>query len=111
MINLNNETPLVGKWIIKYDEKYQMPQFIQGRIIGNSLKHKNGQMIIINNIESIDLRDNTLKTNDGFGYKLIGAGKRMILLAEKDILEMSYTQVKSRNFITDNEDDDDDDDE
>jgi len=106
MVNLNSETPLVGKWIIKYDEKYQMPQFIQGRIIGDSPKHKNGQMIIINNIESIDLRDNVLRTNDGLDYRLIGDGRRMILLAEKDILELTYSQSKKKIDIGPDDDDD-----
>jgi len=106
MVNLNSETPLVGKWIIKCDEKYQMPQFIQGRIIGDSPKHKNGQMIIINNIESIDLRDNVLRTNDGLDYRLIGDGRRMILLAEKDILELTYSQSKKKIDIGPDDDDD-----
>lgn len=90
MININGNINVIGKWIIKYDDKYQMPQFVQGTIIGDGNIFKNGQTVIVSNIEYVDLKDKTMITKDGNKFKLVGDGKRMILLGENDILELKY---------------------
>jgi len=92
-IRLKTELPILTKWIIKYDDRFQMPQFVQGRIIGNSNQHKNGEAVVINNIEMVDLKNKILRTYDGFKYSLLGSGKRMILLDENDILEIALREV------------------
>lgn len=89
-MDINRELPVIGKWVVKYDDVYSMPQFVQGRLLGGN---HNGQTIIVNNIESIDLRDKVLKTYSGQEYKLIGAGKRMILLGEDEILEIAMREM------------------
>lgn len=112
-INFVNEVPVVGKWVVKYDDKYQMPQFVQGRIIGDTSTHKNGQVVVINDIESIDLKDKVVSTYGGVKYKLVGAGKRMILLNEGDLIEFKVQDKRKKqdnplnNFLTNNDSDDD----
>jgi hypothetical protein len=88
-IKLRNEMPILSKWIVKYDDIFEMPQFVQGRLIGDFDEMKNGQSIIVNNVESIDLKDKILKTKSGFAYKLIGSGRRMIIIDEDDIVDMA----------------------
>jgi hypothetical protein len=96
-MNIDNKTmPLIGKWIVKYDEVYQMPQFVQGTLIGDSMKLKNGQPILVRNIESIDLKEKTMKTYDGITFKLVGAGRRMILLGEDELLEIEMAQNEEK---------------
>jgi len=84
--------PKIGKWIVKYDDVYQMPQFIQGKIVGNAKKSVIGNQVMIKNIESIDLIDNIVTTYNGTKYNLIGAGRRMILIAEDEYLEIAYAE-------------------
>lgn len=111
-INFVNEVPVVGRWVVKYDDRYQMPQFVQGRIIGDTQTHKNGQVVIINDIESIDLKDKVVSTYNGVKYKLVGAGKRMILLNEGDLIEFKVQDKRKKqdipltNFLSDDFDDD-----
>ena len=89
----NEKIPVVGKWVVKYDDVYSMPQFVQGNLIGDFNELKSGQSILIKEIESIDLKDKILKTYGGQEYKLVGAGKRMILLGEDDILEIALREM------------------
>jgi len=84
----NDVLPVLGRWVVKYDEKFGMPMFVQGKLIGEFSGCHNGQSIIVKDILSMDLRDKTLKTYDGQMWKLSGSGKRMILLNEDDILEI-----------------------
>lgn len=89
-----NKMPVIGKWIVKYDDVFGMPMFVQGRIIGDYNEElKNGTTVMVKDIESIDLKDKILKTYDGTEYKLVGAGKRMILLGEDDILEIAMREM------------------
>ena len=92
-IKKNNEMPVIGKWIIRYDDVWNMPLFVQGSAIGYSEEYKNGQTIQIKGIESIDLKANILKTYDGKSFKLIGSGKRMVLIDENEILEICMKDV------------------
>lgn len=92
-INLIDKTPVLSRWVVKYDDLFQMPQFVQGRIVGNSHSHKNGSIVIISNIASIDLQNMLLTTNEGLEYFLLGLGKRMILLDEGDIAEIVIRNI------------------
>ena len=85
--------PKVGKWIVKYDDVYQMPQFIQGKLVGNTKKSMLGNKIMIKNIESIDLKENIVTTYEGGKYILIGPGKRMFLIGEDELLEIAMKEV------------------
>lgn len=105
-INLTTKNPVIGKWIVKYDDVYQMPQFVQGKIVGNSPKHKNGESVTIANIESIDMLSKVLKTYDGFEYLLVGEGKRMILLNESAFLEIALNDRPEEEEYFDYDDDD-----
>jgi len=93
-MNLDNlSIPVLGKWIVKYDDVYSMPQFVQGRLIGDFGENKNGQTVMVHDIESIDLRDKILKTYSGQVWKLVGEGRRMLLLGESDILEIAMREM------------------
>lgn len=92
-MDINNEIPVLGKWVVRYDDDYGMPQFVQGSLIGDHDDLKNGQTVMVREIESIDLKDKVVKTYDGQEYKLVGAGKRMILLGEDDILEIALREM------------------
>lgn len=81
------EMPVLGKWVVKYDDVYQMPQFVQGKLIGDFEELSNGQTIIVRDVESIDMRDKVLKTSGGFEYKLVGRGQRMVLLDEGEFAQ------------------------
>ena len=39
------------------------------------------------------MKDKKIKTYDGQEYKLIGEGKRMILLGENDLLEIALREM------------------
>jgi len=66
--------------------------FVQGHIVGTFDNLPHGSRIVINGIESMDLRDKTLKTYDGKQFKLVGKGRRMILLNEDDLLEIQIKE-------------------
>lgn len=89
---MNNALPVIGRWVVKYDDKFGMPQFVQGRLIGEFSGCHNGQSIVVKDILSMDLRAKTLKTYDGQEWKLVGAGKRMILLNEDEVLEIALRE-------------------
>jgi len=87
--------PKIKRWIVKYDNVYQMPQFIQGQLIGNT---KNiGKNVMIKNIESIDLENNVVTTYNGSKYSLVGKGKRMILIGEDEMLEITMNEMNEFN--------------
>ncbi len=92
-MDIKREIPVIGKWIVKYDDVYSMPQFVQGRLIGDFKDNKSGQTVMVKNIESIDLKEKLIKTYDGQEWKLVGAGKRMLLLSEDDILEIAMLDM------------------
>lgn len=92
-MDINNELPVLGKCVVKYDDVYAMPQFVQGRLLGGK---DSGKTIIIKNIESIDLKDKMLKTYTGQQYKMVGELKRMILLGEDDILEIAMREMEGQ---------------
>ena len=76
---------MLSKWIIKYDSEFDMPQFIQGTMIGENSKFKNGARVHLNGILCLDMKDKTVLTSDELRYKLVGPGKRMLLLNEEEI--------------------------
>ena len=87
-MNINKEMPCITNWVIKYDEIFQMPQFIQGKVLGDYSYLKNGQRIVIANIESMDVGKRTIGTVDKKLFKLVGPGHRMILLNESEMLKL-----------------------
>ena len=89
-MDIKNEMPVIGKWVVRYDDEFGMPQFVQGRLKNGKEK---GTSITINNIESFDLKDKILKTYEGNEYKLVGAGRRMILIGEDEILEIAMREL------------------
>lgn len=97
-MDINKETPCIINWVIKYDEVFQMPQFIQGKILGDYLHLKNGQRILVSNVESMDLGRKTIRTADKLDFKLIGPGKRMILLREDDVLKIIDEETKNNSL-------------
>jgi len=96
-IQLHGNIPIIHRWIVKYDDVYQMPQFVQGKIVGNTSEHNSGDTIIIRDIESIDLKNKYLKTYDGSKYMLVGSGKRMILIDEQEMLEIALKEMGEIN--------------
>lgn len=82
-ITTNMARPVLSKWVIRYDEVYGMPQFIQGTLIGDFLGFKNGSQIVVGDLESIDFKNRTVKTNGGVTYSIVGNGRRMILMPEE----------------------------
>lgn len=98
-MNINSETaPVLGKWVVRYDDIFQMPQFVQGVIIGDSNVHKSGDIIIVRDVESIDMKDKILKTYAGVEYILVGAGRRMILLDENELLEVEFKDMRMEKY-------------
>ena len=85
--------PKVGNWIVKYDDLYQMPQFVQGKLVGNVPSLNLGSQVVIKSIESIDLRDKIVTTYTGGKYKLISPGKRMFLIGEDEMLELELEEI------------------
>ena len=79
---------------------------IRDRVIGDCGDFKNGQQVIIGDIEFIDLKDKTLRMADGKEFKLVGAGRRMLLLNEGDLLEFKYEDKRKakKEIIFDEED-------
>ena len=99
-LEAKNEIPVLGRWIVKYDDTYQMPQFVQGVVIGNTDRFQNGQQIIIGEIQLIDLQNKFLTTYNGDVYKLVGSGRRMILLNEGDLLEIRVAEKKNKSLFS-----------
>lgn len=91
-MDMTNKIPILAKWVVKYDEVWNMPQFVQGTIIGDYEKFRNGDRILIRNVEYMDLLNKTIKTSEGSQYQLVGDGRRMILLNEEDVINQIYEE-------------------
>lgn len=80
------------KWVIKYDEIYGMPQFIQGVVMGHLPGIKSGTQVMLRNIETLDLKQKHVQLSTGEKFLLIGEGSRMLILpndSEYGIVKLS----------------------
>lgn len=98
-------SPSLTKWVIKYDEIYGMPQFIQGIVIGvlpSILPGvKSGTQVMLRNIETLDLKQKHVQLSTGEKFHLVGEGSRMLILPN----DSEYGIVKLSDIETDEDDD------
>ena len=73
---------LLLKWAIKYDNTFNMPEYVQGTFIGKAddMPIKNGEFVRIHDIESFDMLNKKLKTSKGQEFILIGKGEQIIMV-------------------------------
>jgi len=89
----NSGMSIVSKWVVKYDDVFDMPQYIQGVYLGPLLGEA-GKNIYIGDIESIDFEQMIVTRYTGDQCKLIGKGKRMILLNEEDVQNLANLNLE-----------------
>jgi hypothetical protein len=77
-------------WIVTYD-KAGLCAMIQGFVqTGKSAEDTGKQLIAIQDVGSLDLRNNTLETHSGLTFKLVGPGAQSILTSHIEPFEFIH---------------------
>jgi len=80
-LTLKNAPPIISHWIIKYDDVFEMPQYIQGKLVNDYNGFKAKENIILDNLIGVDLgKIPRAYTTDGETFLLAGKGRRMFLV-------------------------------
>lgn len=90
------------RWIITYDA-HGMPGALQGVISGNTETHKNGEIVNLHNVFSLDLK--TAEAIDGAGnkYKLIGPGVQAVFFQQLEPFEVIKMLDKVEDYDEEDE--------
>jgi len=79
-MDLKNSPPILAKWTIKYDELFNMPVYIQGKLVNDYDEYVAGDNVILDDILSVDLKHKAVRTDGGELFFLVGKGMRMLLI-------------------------------
>jgi hypothetical protein len=77
---MDNNYPVLINWEVKYDDYFAMPEYIQGKMIGQADKYpklSNGEVVNIRDIEVFDMFNKVLRTSTGQRFYLSGSGRRV----------------------------------
>lgn len=99
-----HKNPFLIKWVIKYDEIYGMPQFIQGVVMGSLPGINSGTQVMLRNIETLDLKKKHVQLSTGEKFLLVGEGSRMLILPNDS--EYGIVKMSDLEGSIDDEDDD-----
>ena len=73
--------PILSNWIIKYDDIFNMPQYIQGKLVTSYKDMKAKDNVILDNLLGVDLgKVKKAYTTDGETFLLLGEGRRIFLV-------------------------------
>jgi len=86
-LELLNSAPLLAKWTIKYDELFDMPMYIQGRLINDYDEYHAGDNVVLDDILCLDLKNKIVTTYENEEFVLVGKGQRMILIDAEEPVE------------------------
>lgn len=79
-LTLKNAPPIIAKWFIKYDNHFQMPQYLQGKLVNDYKEFEASSNIILDDILSIDFEKKILTTYKNEVFILTGKGKTMYIV-------------------------------
>jgi hypothetical protein len=83
---IKNTIPILCNWIVQYDELFEMPLSVQGILFSDWKEMKKGSAVTILGISSLDLKKKIVVAPDGQIAKLLGVGKRSLILTDEEYL-------------------------
>lgn len=94
-LDLKNAPPILTNWIIKYDDLFEMPQYLQGKLVNNYGEFEAKSNILLDNLLGLDLgKTPKVYTTDGEVFLLAGKGQRMFLVENEPPIKWLYDEVK-----------------
>lgn len=84
VVDTDNSCPILSDWIIQYDDKFEMPLSAQGILVSDWKGMLKGSAVTILSISSLDLEKNIVIAPDGQIAKLVGKGRRSLILTDEE---------------------------